>query len=540
MKSSSLLTSVARGVIWSVVIPLFLLYAFSVRAQTYIFGRADFPVGTGVIAVAAGDFNGDGVLDMAVVNEADNTVSVLLGKSDGTFAPQVTYATGLGPLAITTGDFNGDGNLDLAVTDANCIPYKFGLNCDVRTVSILLGNGDGSFRPHIDYATGTQPSSVAVGDFNGDGKLDLAVTNEQDGTVSVLLGNGDGTFQTQVVYPIANGAQSVIVADFNGDHKLDLAVGGSQVSVLLGNGNGTFQKPLVSPGTAPLAVADFNGDSKLDLYAGGDILLGDGNGTFVLNATYPDAAAAAVADLNGDGKPDLVLAQCCGVNSSDGYSVAVLLGNGDGTFQAAVEYGTAPFSSALIVADFNGEGKFDLALTDPNCDVYNLSCSTPGAVSILLGLGDGTFVGGKDYSPGGVSSQQTSGETAYLMWRANPARSTYTWEMVTGRFSRESAHHQTRKWSQPVISTATERLIWPDSCLIAQTAFVCQVTLLFHRKWGRDFPVACRLRCGVAARIRGSWRFQWRWKTGSRRYKLRREHSFGPSQQRRWDFSAAR
>ena len=228
MKSSSLLTSVARGVIWSVVIPLFLLYAFSVRAQTYIFGRADFPVGTGVIAVAAGDFNGDGVLDMAVVNEADNTVSVLLGKSDGTFAPQVTYATGLGPLAITTGDFNGDGNLDLAVTDANCIPYKFGLNCDVRTVSILLGNGDGSFRPHIDYATGTQPSSVAAGDFNGDGKLDLAVTNEQDGTVSVLLGNGDGTFQTQVVYPIANGAQSVIVADFNGDHKLDLAVGGSQ------------------------------------------------------------------------------------------------------------------------------------------------------------------------------------------------------------------------------------------------------------------------------------------------------------------------
>ena len=337
----------------AVVIAL-LLSAMVAHAQTYIFGRADFPVGTSANSVAMGDFNGDGVIDLAVVNEADNTVSVLLGKSDGTFAPQVTYATGLGPLAIVTGDFNGDGNLDLAVTNGGCILSRdLTLQCDGSTVSILLGNGDGSFRPHFEYATGNHPSSVAAGDFNGDGKLDLAITSTQGGGVFVLLGNGNGTFQTPLQYAAAGSqsaivADSVIVADFNGDGKLDLAVGGSPVSgsgvsVLLGNGDGTFQAPLNAPGGAPLAAADFNLDGKLDLFAGGDVLLGNGDGTFVLYATYPSGSAAAAADLNGDGKPDLVVAQ--GGNPESNLridSVAVLLGNGDGTFQPATLYGTAP------------------------------------------------------------------------------------------------------------------------------------------------------------------------------------------------------
>jgi len=386
----------------------FLLFILppTIQAQTYIFGKADFPVGTGPLWIARGDFNGDGIMDLAVVNESSNTLSVLLGRSDGTFAPQVTYDTGLGPLAVVTGDFNGDGNLDLAVTNGDCtsqIPPQPPI-CNGSTFSILLGYGDGTFRPHIDYPSGNQPSSVAAADFNGDGKLDLAISSNQGG-VSVLLGNGDGTFEAPVEYA-ASSSQSlitdVIVADFNGDGKLDLAVGGSEVSVLLGNGNGTFQAAVNSPGTSPLAAADFNGDGKLDLFAGGKVLLGNGNGTFTLYATYPTATAAAAADLNGDGKPDLAITQGDGNGSGNSfsiYSVSVLLGNGDGTFQPAALYGTAIYPGYVLIADFNGDGKLDLAVADTDCNFF--PCSTPGAISILLGFGDGTFVGQTDLSFGG-------------------------------------------------------------------------------------------------------------------------------------------
>jgi hypothetical protein len=397
------------------VIISLLLSAVAAHAQTYIFGRADFAVGTGAISIAMGDFNGDGIIDLAVVNEADNTVSVLLGKVDGTFAPQVTYATGLGPLSIATGDFNGDGNLDLAVTNGDCTLQMPPLppGCNGSTVSILLGNGDGTFQPQVDYATVIHPSSIAAADFRGDGKIDLAITSSVGGGVVVLLGNGDGTFQTPVGYPASSPpsvivVDSLIVADFNGDGNLDLAVGGSEVSVLLGNGNGTFQAPLESPGGAPLAAADFNGDGKLDLFAGGNMLLGNGNGTFVLYATYPSGAAAAAADMNGDGKPDLVVAQGGGEGNFSTYSVAVLVGNGDGTFQPPAVYGTAIYPGYLLIADFNGDGKLDLAVADSGCPLLN--CSTPGAASILLGFGDSTFVGQTDYSIQGNPSQVLSAD----------------------------------------------------------------------------------------------------------------------------------
>jgi len=381
----------------ALLVSLLLLSAIAVSAQTYMFGRADFPVGVSPSAIAMGDFNKDGITDLAVVNEVDNTVSILLGKSDGTFAPQVTYATGPAPTAVVTGDFNGDGDLDLAITNGNCV---YG-TCNEGTVSILLGNGDGTFRAHVDYTTGKGPSAMASGDFNGDGKLDLAVTNAQDNTVSVLLGNGDGTFKTQVVYATVSSPQSLIIADFNADGKLDLAVGGSGVSVLLGNGDGTFQKQLVSPGSSPLAAADFNLDGKLDLFAGGSVLLGNGDGTFALQTTsYPTGVAAAAVDLNGDGKPDLVIAQTTGAYSA--ADASVLIGNGDGTFQGSfaipgisagfMQYAEPPYPAAILVTDVNGDGKFDLVVAGSTCALF--SCSTPGTVSILLGFGDGTFVGG--------------------------------------------------------------------------------------------------------------------------------------------------
>jgi hypothetical protein len=207
------------------------------------------------------DFNGDGLLDLAVTSPGDNAVHVLLGNGDGTFQSPVAYATGTTPQGVLNGDFNGDGKLDLAV-----------VNNGSNTVSIFLGNGDGTFQARMDLATGSGPSLGTVGDFNGDGNLDLAVGNTVDDTISVLLGKGDGSFQPRVDYPNCGGGR-IRTADFNRDGKLDLAVSGcgvnaSAVNILLGNGDGTFQAPLayaVGNSTGGTSVADFNGDDKLDL-----------------------------------------------------------------------------------------------------------------------------------------------------------------------------------------------------------------------------------------------------------------------------------
>jgi hypothetical protein len=222
-------------------------------------------------SIVAADFNGDGKLDLAVTNGADNNLTILLGNGDGTFSTvSSSPATGLTPFGLAVGDFNGDGKLDLAVS-----------NFDVDAVTILLGNGDGTFTPAPSPAAPTA-SAVAVADFNGDGKLDLAVPSNFDGTVTILLGNGDGTF-TPISECCGTSAQqtnavSVWVADFNGDGKLDLALPtvyaendslAGYTTILLGNGNGTFTPTdftVILP-NEPLssAVGDFNNDGKLDL-----------------------------------------------------------------------------------------------------------------------------------------------------------------------------------------------------------------------------------------------------------------------------------
>jgi hypothetical protein len=217
-----------------------------------------------------GDFKGDGVPDLVTSNfdNNGNCISVLLGTGTGAFQPPANYPAGIYPEWTVSADFNGDGKLDLAVAG-----YETG-------VSVLLGNGDGTFRPAVSYATGAYPLWIAAGDFDQDGKQDLVVPDSGSNMVSVLLGNGDGTFQPHVDYPVGVVPYSVAVADFNGDGKPYLAVSNAvctfvsstcprgTVSILLGNGDGTFQpgaQYLVGMSPVGLAAADLNGDGGADV-----------------------------------------------------------------------------------------------------------------------------------------------------------------------------------------------------------------------------------------------------------------------------------
>jgi hypothetical protein len=364
---------------------------FSVIDPASVIGLSgsDFGAGGSYSSVATGDFNGDGKLDLAAANQS-GSVSVLLGNGDGTFQTEANYSTGQYSGFLAVADFSGDGKLDLAVSNN----AEYG---GIPGVTVLLGNGDGTFGAAVNYIAGSYPAGLAVGDFNADGKLDLAVANSAvaGGTpsVSVLLGNGDGTFQAAVNYGAGTQPLEVAVGDFNRDSKLDLAVtneNSDNVSVLLGNGDGTFQVAVnyeVGPSPFGVTVGDFNRDGKLDLAVtnvagngqiptGVNVLLGKGDGTFQAAVSYPldfQPESVAVGDFNGDGKPDLAVA--------NGNCVSVLLGNGDGTFQGATNFYSLAQDFSLAVGDFNGDGRLDTVVSNYGSSTVSVLLQAP-AISL--------------------------------------------------------------------------------------------------------------------------------------------------------------
>jgi hypothetical protein len=396
-----------------------------------------YSVGQGPMAITAADFNGDGILDLAVVNSGDNTVSVLLGIGDGTFQSPQSYGAGAQPTGIVTADFDGDKRLDLAIIDQNdqTVSILFGkgdgtfgsakavgvtgspiaivtadfTDDDAPDLAVIDGKGDLSLLVNdgsggFSLMSSTLPASsgaLATGDFNGDGQADLIVTDLNSNRLILLLGDGKGAFKITAT-TLGASPVTVQVGDFNSDGKLDLVVTSgsgfpSTISILLGDGNGNFQKPIEvsSPGIASaILAADFNNDNNLDVAALDPldqlvvIFLGQGDGTLGERVDYSlpasgGIAGSATADVNGDGKSDVVVSQFNQNGQSITGFLAVLLGNGDGTFQT-------PLSSQepnigifqMVAADFTGDGIVDVATSD---------VSGNGGISLSAGSGNGLF-----------------------------------------------------------------------------------------------------------------------------------------------------
>jgi uncharacterized protein (TIGR03437 family) len=409
------------------------------------FATTVYPIsGLQTSSIVAVDFNGDGNLDLAVPvipgASGQGYVAILLGRGDGTFGAPSNTAAGLYPFYLAAGDFNSDGKNDLAVTNVPATATGAG------SVSVLLGNGDGTFAPAVSYAVGLAPATIVAADFNGDGKLDLAALDADTIIVNklwVLLGKGDGTFQNAVSTATATSSGYLSYADLNHDGKLDAVIAdqlASAMSVLMGNGDGTFQSPVRYLAAAqPTAVAiapleDGNTALFLSDAISGNVVLGfaSPDGTVAippLQSIGQSTAAVAAGDLNGDSRPDLVISDPVAgslyvllatgngeFGSPASYSagntpgalaladlkgngvldaivgtasgLGVLLGTGGGAFGTAQFYTAGDTFGSVAIADFNGDGKPDVAAVD----------ATAGIVSVFLGNGDGTLQTGKTIS----------------------------------------------------------------------------------------------------------------------------------------------
>jgi hypothetical protein len=350
------------------------------------------PTPANVNFIATGDFNGDGNLDLALTMV--DQVMILLGKGNGSFTQGQPFFAGnvTSVTSVAVGDFNGDGIPDLAVSDyADVAPGSPNL------VWIMLGEGNGQFGPPVSFPVDCAPVQVLVADFNQDGNADLVVVGTPVGTadISVLLGNGNGTFRAPLDFASVNAVQGAVgltLGDFNGDGIPDLAVLDTDLSVLLGNGDGTFGPALYNAtGNGPIGIAtgDFNQDGITDLVVANNtdgtvsILLGLGNGQFrqqtpyavQSNSAYAYPSSVTVGDFNGDNIPDVAVA-----NYEDGESslISILFGTGSGALNSSLTYAGGAGAEILVQGDFNNDGAIDLAVADGN------GSNSGGDVGVLI------------------------------------------------------------------------------------------------------------------------------------------------------------
>ena len=338
-------------------------------------------------ALEIGDVNGDGRADIVTANRLGDDVSVFLNAGDGNFLPRRDYATAAQPGSLAIADVDGDAMPDL-VTGSR----RDGAG---GTVSVLTNSGGGNFGAKRDYATGATPSSVAVGDVDGDRAPDIAVAMADEdvsgsGSVAVLSNDGEGAFGVGRVYPLGADPASVAMGDLNADGSADLATANTYagtVSVLLNDTHGRFatRRDYATGDWAPsVAIGDLNGDGRADLVAGHfdrvvSVFFNRGDGTFDAprehqTGRYPNDLA--IGDLNGDGAPDLATA------NYQSNTISILANWGDGSFVARRDYGTAVDPWSVAIGDLNGDGKPEVAAASEDADEVSVLANTTGLCTV--------------------------------------------------------------------------------------------------------------------------------------------------------------
>ncbi|CAF1402668.1 unnamed protein product, partial [Rotaria sordida] len=357
-------------------------------------------------SLIAGDFNNDHRMDIAVANVGTHNIGVFLGLGNGVFTGQTTFSTGPSrPWAITVGDFNNDNKLDIAIA-----------NYGTNNIGVILGYGNGNFSSPTTFSTGydSLPLSIAVGDFDNDNKLDIAVVNNVTNNVGIFLGHGNGSFEDQMIFTTGIKSQpySIALADLNNDTHLDIIVVNfniHNIGIFLGHGDGSFEKQTsysTGNNSYPISVAisDFNNDNKLDIVVASSqtknigLFFGYGNGAFATQVNYLmltsfNLHSIVVNNFNNDNVLDIVIA------SYDTNDVNVFLGSFNSTFSDQVQYSTGDYSqpSSVVIDDFNNDDKLDIAVANTN----------GSNLGIFIGYGDGKFSTQMTYPTGSNSNPRS-------------------------------------------------------------------------------------------------------------------------------------